>query len=70
LLRHLDGEVGWRRRALMETREIGRTEQFTPVRVVGEHEPGDIVELSIAGHDGTRLYGASRAPDRSTRDCA
>ena len=35
LRRHLDGEVGARRRVLTERGGIGRTEQFTPVRLRG-----------------------------------
>ena len=30
LARHLDGEIGARRRVLTESRALGRTEQFTP----------------------------------------
>src|SRR5205085_378997 len=33
LRRHLDGEVGRRRSVLSESGEVGRTEQFTPVRL-------------------------------------
>jgi threonylcarbamoyladenosine tRNA methylthiotransferase MtaB len=35
LRRHLDGEVGARRRVLTETGDSGRSEHFTPVRVGG-----------------------------------
>ena len=36
LVRHLDGEVGKRRRVLMELNNVGRTEQFTPVQVAAD----------------------------------
>ena len=42
LRRHLDGEVGARRRVLTEPNDIGRTEQFTPVRLAAP---------VAAGHD-------------------
>jgi threonylcarbamoyladenosine tRNA methylthiotransferase MtaB len=55
LVRHLDGEVGQRRRLLMEQDAIGRTEQFTPVRLAVAHPPGTMVDVTIGGHDGQRL---------------
>jgi threonylcarbamoyladenosine tRNA methylthiotransferase MtaB len=58
LKRHLDAEVGAIRRVLIESREQGRTEQFTPVRLAAPAEPGSIVELKIAGHDGKQLLAA------------
>jgi threonylcarbamoyladenosine tRNA methylthiotransferase MtaB len=58
LRRHLDGEVGARRRVLVESGERGRTEHFTEVRLASPAEPGAIVELAIAGHDGRHLLAA------------
>jgi threonylcarbamoyladenosine tRNA methylthiotransferase MtaB len=58
LTRHLESEVGARRRVLTETRDIGRTEQFTPVRLNAPFEPGMILDLTVAGHDGRRLLAA------------
>ena len=58
LVRHLDGEVGAQRRVLTETREVGRTEQFTLVRLASPAEPGTILGLTIAGHDGRQLLAA------------
>jgi threonylcarbamoyladenosine tRNA methylthiotransferase MtaB len=58
LRRHLDGEVGASRRVLLESREYGRTEQFTQVRLAAADEPGVIVELKIAAHDGKQLIAA------------
>jgi threonylcarbamoyladenosine tRNA methylthiotransferase MtaB len=59
LRRHLDGEVGAQRRVLTEAGGIGRTEQFTRVRLSGAVEPGVILDLTIAGHDGRQLLAAS-----------
>jgi threonylcarbamoyladenosine tRNA methylthiotransferase MtaB len=58
LRRHLDSEVGRRRRVLVERRTLGRTEQFTQVRVQATHAPGAIVDFQIAGHDGRQLLAA------------
>ena len=51
-------EIGARRRVLTESNGIGRTEQFTPVRLAAPAEPGVILDLSIAGHDGRHLLAA------------
>ena len=53
LVRHLDGEVGKRRRVLMESDNVGRTEQFTPVHVAAQ--AGAMIDAAIAGHDGRQL---------------
>ena len=53
---HLDSEIGQRRLVLAERGGIGRTEAFTPVRLVAE--PGEIREIAIAGHDGRALIAA------------
>jgi threonylcarbamoyladenosine tRNA methylthiotransferase MtaB len=58
LRRHLDGEVGARRRALVESEQQGRTEQFTQVQLASPAQPGAIVEVDIAGHDGKQLLAA------------
>ena len=58
LRRHLDGEVGARRRVLTERGGIGRTEQFTPVRLAAPVEPGVMLDVAIAGHDGRQLLAA------------
>jgi threonylcarbamoyladenosine tRNA methylthiotransferase MtaB len=55
---HLNSEIGARRRVLTESRELGRTEQFTPVRLAAPVEPGVIVDLTVASHDGRRLLAA------------
>jgi threonylcarbamoyladenosine tRNA methylthiotransferase MtaB len=56
--RHLDREIGARRRVLAETREMGRTEHFTPVRISAPVEPGEIVDLTMRRHDGRHLLAA------------
>jgi threonylcarbamoyladenosine tRNA methylthiotransferase MtaB len=58
LQRHLDGEVGQRRRVLCESHSRARTEQFTPVRLARPSEPGTILEVSIVAHDGRSLQAA------------
>ena len=58
LARHLDGEIGENRRVLTERGGIGRTEQFTAVRLSAPIEPGLFIDLSIAGHDGRQLLAA------------
>ena len=55
---HLDGEVGSNQRVLTERGGSGRTEQFTAVRLNGPIEPGVLIDLSIAGHDGRQLFAA------------
>jgi threonylcarbamoyladenosine tRNA methylthiotransferase MtaB len=55
---HLDSEVGATRRVLTESPEIGRTEQFTPVRLKTPVEPGEILDLTMAAHDGRQLLAA------------
>jgi threonylcarbamoyladenosine tRNA methylthiotransferase MtaB len=54
---HLDREVGATRRVLMESKDIGRTEQFTQVRIPAA-APGAILDVTIAGHDGRQLLAA------------
>jgi threonylcarbamoyladenosine tRNA methylthiotransferase MtaB len=58
LARYLDAQVGACRRVLTERGGIGRTEQFTPVRLAAAIEPGVIFDLTIAGHDGRQLLAA------------
>ena len=41
-----------------ESNGIGRTEQFTPVRLAAPTEPGMMLDLTIAGHDGRHLLAA------------
>ena len=55
---HLTGEVGTTRRVLTEQAILGRTEQFTPVRLAAPMAPGEILDLAIADHDGRHLLAA------------
>jgi threonylcarbamoyladenosine tRNA methylthiotransferase MtaB len=55
LARHLEGEIGARRRVLTEAGGIGRTEQFTQVRLGGPVPRGLMFDVAIAGHDGRQL---------------
>ncbi len=56
---HLETQVGARRTVLTERGGIGRTEQFTAVRLASPLEPGRILDLNIVGHDGRQLLAAS-----------
>jgi len=62
LARHLANEIGRRCRVLVESRALGRTEQFTQVRLDARLDlpldPGRILDVEIAGHDGKCLIAA------------
>jgi threonylcarbamoyladenosine tRNA methylthiotransferase MtaB len=58
LRRHLDAEVGQVRWVLAESREMGHSEHFTPVRFEHAVAPGTIIKAGITGHDGSRLIAA------------
>ena len=58
LRKHLDGEVGMRRRVLTEAGGVGRTEQFTPVKLSASAARGLMLDLTVAGHDGRQLIAA------------
>jgi len=58
LRRHLDGELGGRRRVLVESDCIGRTEQFTLVKLRAAALPGTIIDCTVVGHDGRNLLAA------------
>jgi threonylcarbamoyladenosine tRNA methylthiotransferase MtaB len=58
LVRHLDAEVGAMRRVLTESRDAGRTEQFTKVLLARPAEPGLFLDLKVAAHDGRQLLAA------------
>jgi threonylcarbamoyladenosine tRNA methylthiotransferase MtaB len=55
---HLDGEVGRRRRVLTEAGGVGRTEQFTQVKLLAPMARGLMLDLTVAGHDGRQLIAA------------
>jgi threonylcarbamoyladenosine tRNA methylthiotransferase MtaB len=58
LQNHLDGEIGAMRRVLTESRDMGRTAQFTKVTLARPAAPGRIVDVKIAAHDGRQLLAA------------
>ena len=53
---HLEAEVGRLRRVLVESEDLGRTEQFTPTVIRGGR-PGSVVAARITGHGDGRLIG-------------
>ncbi|HMJ41143.1 MAG TPA: tRNA (N(6)-L-threonylcarbamoyladenosine(37)-C(2))-methylthiotransferase MtaB [Pseudolabrys sp.] len=55
---HLAAQVGSQRLVLTERGGIGRTEQFTAVRLASAIAPGTFVDLTMAGHDGRQLLAA------------
>ncbi len=58
LAAHLEGQVGMKRTVLAESRALGRTEQFVPVRLNSAVQPGEIAEVRISGHNGRELMAA------------
>jgi len=58
LRRHLDAQIGRWLTVLAERGGTGRAEDFTPVRLVAEAEPGTMCAVAIAAHDGARLIAA------------
>lgn len=55
---HLAAQVGSKRLVLTERGGIGRTEQFTAVRLASAIAPGTFIDLTMAGHDGRQLLAA------------
>ncbi|MEZ5773598.1 MAG: tRNA (N(6)-L-threonylcarbamoyladenosine(37)-C(2))-methylthiotransferase MtaB [Hyphomicrobiaceae bacterium] len=55
LARHLAEQAGRRLEALMETDAIGRSPQFTEVRLEAGGRAGRMVPVRVIGHDGQRL---------------
>jgi threonylcarbamoyladenosine tRNA methylthiotransferase MtaB len=58
LRRHLDNEIGATRSVLVESQNTGHTEQFTKVTLATPADPGTILDVPIAGHDGRQLLAA------------
>jgi threonylcarbamoyladenosine tRNA methylthiotransferase MtaB len=58
LTAHLTAQIGMRHRVLTERGGIGRTEQFTPVRLATSVQPGMMLDLTATGHDGRQLLAA------------
>ena len=61
-------EIGARRRVLTEQGGIGRTEQFTPVRLAAPVARGLMLDVTIAGHDGRQLLAAYVTPSMTALD--
>jgi threonylcarbamoyladenosine tRNA methylthiotransferase MtaB len=58
LRRYLGSEVGMRRRVLTEAGGVGRTEQFTQVKLAGGIAPRLMLDVVVTGHDGRQLVAA------------
>jgi threonylcarbamoyladenosine tRNA methylthiotransferase MtaB len=58
LRRHLEAQVGRRRTVLVEMNQLGRTEDFTPVRFASAVPRGSLSAVTILGHDGRTLLAA------------
>ena len=58
---HLESGLGATRSVLMETPTLGRTHQFTPVRVAEAATAGEILPLRLAAHDGQSFEGLRAA---------
>lgn len=58
---HLDQGLGATKPVLMETPTLGRTHQFTPVRVIEAATAGEILPLHLAAHDGQSFEGSRAA---------
>ncbi len=52
LVRHLDREIGHRRSVLVESRHLGRTQDFSPVRFASPRSVGVIQDVELTSHDG------------------
>lgn len=61
---YLNGQVGRQAEVLMETNGLGRTEQFTAVKVA-DALPGKLIDVRITGHDGERLIGSPVGVDQA-----
>ena len=55
---HLEAQVGAKRQVLVESSELGRTEHFTRARLAAPMQPGMILDVTVAGHDGRQLLTA------------
>jgi threonylcarbamoyladenosine tRNA methylthiotransferase MtaB len=61
LQRRLASEVGAARDVLVEGESQGRTEHYLPVATDGGR-PGEVLRLTMTGHDGARLIPARHRP--------
>ena len=58
LARHLDRQVGRTLLGLVEREGLARAEDFTEIAFTGEAVAGQIVSLTVTGHDGKRALAA------------
>jgi threonylcarbamoyladenosine tRNA methylthiotransferase MtaB len=58
LIRHLDARIGRTVRAIVERSGRARAEDFTEVAFEEASVAGDVIALSIRGHDGKRAFAA------------
>ncbi|MEP0709439.1 tRNA (N(6)-L-threonylcarbamoyladenosine(37)-C(2))-methylthiotransferase MtaB [Parvibaculum sp.] len=58
---HLEQGLGATADVLMESPTLGRTHQFTPVRVTEKARVGDILPVRLAAHDGRSFEGLRAA---------
>jgi threonylcarbamoyladenosine tRNA methylthiotransferase MtaB len=58
LSRHLQAQIGRTVHGLVEREGLARAEDFTEVTFEGLAQPGQIVALSISGHDGRKALGS------------
>jgi threonylcarbamoyladenosine tRNA methylthiotransferase MtaB len=57
----LDSRIGGTDRVLIERDGVGRGESFAEIRVSGGAVPGEIVDVTLTGRDGTILTGERTA---------
>jgi threonylcarbamoyladenosine tRNA methylthiotransferase MtaB len=55
---HLEAQIGATRLVLTERGGIGRTEQFTAVRLAASAPHGLLMDVTVGGHDGRQLLAA------------
>jgi threonylcarbamoyladenosine tRNA methylthiotransferase MtaB len=60
LARHLQAQVGRTLAGLVERSGVARAEDFTEIAFDGPGEPGDIVALTVTGHDGARALARAQ----------
>jgi threonylcarbamoyladenosine tRNA methylthiotransferase MtaB len=58
LRQRLDCEIGSRRMVLAETAQLGRTEQFLPIRLANAATAGSLFEAEVKGHNSRELLAA------------
>jgi threonylcarbamoyladenosine tRNA methylthiotransferase MtaB len=54
---HLQAQIGRTVHGLVEREGLARAEDFTEVAFEGLAQPGQIVALSVTGHDGRKALG-------------